>query len=155
MESIEEILTLSRIIFMVELRKTTLYLISTNVLISSIILPCFHISSIRIHIIYWISLCHRYVAIVLLEFLLFLEVLDSQKKYPNQCKSFNLIFEFPCLLNSHSYFWTCSHWDVFITYVMFPDHFIRPRICIYFAFEVDVITFFDVVWIQAWTQGQV
>lgn len=38
---------------------------------------------------------------------------------------------------------------------MFPDHLVGPRVGIYFAFEVNIVAFFNVIRIQIWAQWQV
>lgn len=40
------------------------------------------------------------------------------------------------------------------TYIMLPDNFVCGRICMYFAFEVDIIAFLDVFRIQIRAQLQ-
>lgn len=48
-----------------------------------------------------------------------------------------------------------SDHDVENTYVMLPKDFVSPRIGVDLALEVDVVTLFDVVWIEVRSQRQV
>lgn len=42
-----------------------------------------------------------------------------------------------------------------LTYVVLPENFVRPRVCVHFAFEVDVVALLDVVRIQIRAQREV
>lgn len=44
--------------------------------------------------------------------------------------------------------------EMFNTYIMFPDNFVCGRICMHFAFEIDIVAFLDVFRIQVRAQLQ-